>query len=240
MGILIDFLVPINTTFETVRQIQPARLPMQCPLCLTDEPEHWHQRLGRDYWRCRACTLVFVPRHQHLGAAAEKQVYDQHDNRVDDPAYRRFLQGTHDAVAQRVGASARGLDFGCGPGPALAHMLESSGYPTELYDCYYHPDARVLTQSYDFITLTEVIEHLAEPKVVLEQLWSALKPGGVLVIQTQRVRDRDAFRQWRYLHDPTHISFYSMDTFDWLARALNAQLEYPGRDLAVLVKDSRK
>lgn len=213
---------------------------IQCPLCLTDKPEHWHQRQGRDYWCCRTCSLVFVARDQHIGAVAEKQIYDQHNNRVDDPGYRRFLQGAHDAVKHRLQASARGLDFGCGPGPALAHMLENSGYPTELYDCYYHDNATVLTQRFDFITMTEVIEHLAEPKVVLEQLWALLNPDGFMVIQTQRVRDRDAFRQWRYLHDLTHIAFYSLQTFDWLAHRLNAGVEYPGRDLAVLKKDGRK
>lgn len=209
---------------------------MQCPLCLSEKPEHWHNRQGRDYWACQCCSLVFVPRNQHLGEAAEKQVYDLHDNLIDDPGYRRFLQGAHDAVVQRLSTTARGLDFGCGPGPALAYMLESSGYPTELYDCYYYTDARVLTQSHDFITMTEVVEHLADPKGVLEQLWALLKPGGLMVIQTQRVRDRDAFQHWRYLHDPTHISFFSLATFDWLAHALGAQVDYPGRDLAVLTK----
>lgn len=209
---------------------------MQCPLCLTDKPEHWHRRLGRDYWCCRNCSLVFVPRGQHLDEAAEKQVYDQHDNRPDDPRYRRFLQGAHDVVVQRLSPSAQGLDFGCGPGPALAAMLNDSGYPTTLYDRYYYPDTAALAQRYDFITLTEVIEHLAEPGQVLESLWTALSPGGLMVIQTQRVKDQQAFRQWRYLHDPTHIGFYSIATFDWLAQSMNARVDYPGRDLAVLTR----
>ncbi|MHA7880342.1 MAG: class I SAM-dependent methyltransferase [Saccharospirillum sp.] len=204
------------------------------------EPEHWHQRNARDYWCCQHCSLVFVPAEQHLDAVAEKQVYDLHDNRTDDPGYRRFLQGAHDAVVRRIKAPAAGLDFGCGTGPALAQMLAESGYQVSLYDHFYCNDPAVLTHHYDFITLTEVIEHLAQPRVVLDRLWSRLNPGGVLVVQTQRVLNRRAFQNWRYLHDPTHVGFYSKRTFDWLALHWKAEVDYPGRDLAVLRKDSRK
>lgn len=216
--------------------IQHGSFHLNCPLCDNKKIVHWHRRGQRDYWCCERCALVFVPPAQHLSPAREKAEYDKHDNRIDDPGYRRFLSASLRAVTDRLAPGSRGLDFGCGPGPALAAMLAESGYPTRLYDLYYHLDESVWNERYDFITLTEVIEHLAEPRPVLDRLWERLHPGGVLVIQTQRVLDRRAFRDWRYLHDLTHIAFYSETTFAWLGRALSARVECVSRDVAVLGK----
>jgi 2-polyprenyl-3-methyl-5-hydroxy-6-metoxy-1,4-benzoquinol methylase len=172
-----------------------------------------------------------------MTGAAEKAVYDQHQNSVDDPGYRQFLSGSFLAVADRVPAGARGLDFGCGPGPALADMLQGEGYPVALYDVYYYPDKSVLGRQYDFICLTEVIEHLGRPAMVLPELWDMLCDRGWLVIQTQRVRNRDAFIRWRYPDDPTHIAFYAETTFAWLANHLGAcHWELVTRDVVVFQK----
>ena len=210
---------------------------MNCPLCHSVDIEHWHRRKQRDYWCCLNCQLVFVPAGQHLTAQQEKAEYDKHNNVVDDPGYRAFLARAFHAVVERQSPGAVGLDFGCGPGPALAAMLEDAGYSVRLYDLFYHPDETVWHQSYQFICMTEVIEHLAQPAKLLQTLWSLLRPGGCLVIQTQRVLDRSAFSQWRYLHDPTHIAFYAEATFEWLAQSLpSASMEFPARDVAVLTK----
>ena len=181
--------------------------------------------------------MVFVPEAQHLDSVREKAEYDKHDNDVTDIGYRRFLSRPFEAVTRTQPPGARGLDFGCGPGPALAMMLEEAGYPTTVYDLYYHPDDSVFEACYDFITLTEVIEHLARPDRVLARLWRHLEPGGCLAIQTQRVRDQSAFREWRYIHDPTHIAFYSEATFRWLARWLGSdRLDFPERDVVLVHK----
>jgi hypothetical protein len=64
-----------------------------------------------------------------------------------------------------------------------------------------------------------------------------LSDRGWLVIQTQRVRNRDAFIRWRYPDDPTHIAFYSEATFAWLANHLGArQWELTSRDVVVFQK----
>ena len=39
-------------------------------------------------------------------------------------------------------------------------MLEESGHRVALYDVFYVPDTLALAASYDFITATEVVEHL--------------------------------------------------------------------------------
>ncbi|GAA5316606.1 MAG: class I SAM-dependent methyltransferase [Candidatus Pelagadaptatus aseana] len=180
--------------------------------------------------------MVHVPAADQLSAAEEKAIYDLHDNQVDDPGYRHFLSRLFDPLVTLLPKEANGLDFGCGPGPALAAMFETAGHRVSLYDLFYHPDKQVLTGEYDFITATEVVEHLAEPKQELERLWRLLKPGGVLGIMTKKVKSREAFSRWHYKNDLTHISFFSEQSFDYLCREWCADKIHSGSDTVIIRK----
>lgn len=171
----------------------------------------------REFFSCPHCLAIHVPKQFHLPGALEKAEYDKHQNLPEDVGYRRFLSRMFEPLTQRVVAPASGLDFGCGPGPVLALMLEEAGYRMARYDLYYFPDEPVLEQSYDFITATEVVEHLSQPLPVLDRLWSLLHPGGVLGLMTKRVIDVAAFKTWHYKNDPTHITFFHERTLQWLA-----------------------
>ncbi|MBT6093527.1 MAG: class I SAM-dependent methyltransferase [Rhodospirillaceae bacterium] len=188
----------------------------RCPLCGTDRTHPYHRDKTRDYLHCGICTLVFVPSSQHLSAADEKAYYDLHDNHLDDLGYRRFLERLFVPLNARLKPSALGLDVGCGPGPLLAAMFGEAGHRVTVYDPFYAPDTSVLSGPYDFITLSEVVEHMARPGADLDRLWTALKPGGWLGIMTKRGRDLDAFQTWHYITDPTHVSFFADTTFFWL------------------------
>jgi hypothetical protein len=209
-----------------------------CPLCGNTDIEPYHRDDTRDYLSCRVCQLIFVPPAQHLSAADEKACYDHHDNRPDDPGYRHFLDRLFTPLSQRLAAHARGLDFGCGPGPTLSLMFEEAGHPVALYDPFYAPNRTVLAGPYDFITLSEVAEHLAAPGKELDSLWAALAPGGWLAIMTKRVRDPIAFKSWHYINDPTHVCFFCEATFDWLADRWSATLDVVGDDVVLIRKTS--
>jgi 2-polyprenyl-3-methyl-5-hydroxy-6-metoxy-1,4-benzoquinol methylase len=128
------------------------------------------------------------------------------------------------------------MDFGCGPGPALADMLERRGLQVALYDRFYHPDKAVFAQRFDFICATEVIEHLASPDREIHRLWQHLVGGGVFAIMTKLVISRERFANWHYIRDPTHIAFYSRATLQWLAHRLGAELEFVDDDVIFLIK----
>ena len=205
-----------------------------CPLCAAPQARYFHRDRLREYLRCRRCQLVFVPPRFYLCRAAEKAEYDRHDNRVDDPGYRRFLARLAQPLSALLSPGATGLDFGCGPGPALAAMLREAGYRVSLYDSFFYPDSAVLQAGYDFITATEVVEHLHRPGVELERLWSLLRPGGTLGIMTKLVLDVEAFAGWHYKNDPTHVCFFSVTTWQWWARQQGAALDLQGSDVILL------
>ncbi|MEH6491018.1 MAG: class I SAM-dependent methyltransferase [Halopseudomonas sp.] len=180
--------------------------------------------------------MVHVPGAWHLSPAAERAEYDRHENDPQDEGYRRFLSRLATPLLQQLPAASRGLDFGCGPGPALAAMLREAGHTVALHDIHYQPNPAALNDRWDFITATEVVEHLAQPLLVLDQLWACLQPGGWLGLMTKRVRDQDAFKRWHYINDPTHICFFSERSFAWLATRWNAELQLIGSDVVLLRK----
>ena len=207
-----------------------------CPLCGENAVEPYTADRLRTYWICSRCRLVFVPEKYHVSDAQEKARYDEHNNDPDDPGYRKFLSRLADPLCQKLPSGASGLDFGCGPGPALAAMLREQGFETAVYDKFYAADGRVLEKTYDFITATEVLEHLCQPGKDLNRLWQILRPGGIFGIMTKLVKDKAAFDNWHYKRDTTHVCFFSAETLLWLGDFLRAQVEFINSDVVLLYK----
>ncbi len=211
-----------------------------CPLCHgVSINKTYHQDTRRNFQACTTCQLVFVPPEQFLTAEAEKAAYDHHQNSPDDGAYRQFLSRLFIPMQQELQPASHGLDFGSGPGPTLSVMFEEAGHTVSLYDYFYANDPSVLQQSYDFITTSEVIEHLHQPKRELEGLWNLLKPEGILGIMTKRVLDQQAFTTWHYKNDLTHVCFFSETTFSWLAKQWTANITFVATDVVLFKKTSK-
>jgi hypothetical protein len=197
---------------------------------------HYFEDKRRAYLQCQQCELVFVKPEQRLEAKEEKAHYDLHENDPSDAGYRRFLSRIADPLTDKISSNSHGLDFGCGPGPTLSIMLEEAGHTMELYDIYYHPEPSVLEKTYDFMTATEVIEHLYHPDKVWQQWLNLVKPKGWIGLMTKLVIDVDAFAGWHYKNDPTHVVFFSRQTFQFLAERDKLELEFFGNDVILLRK----
>ncbi len=214
----------------------PADQNHGCPLCGSLQSAFFHRDRRRAYDRCAICRLVFVPPVYHLSPEDEKAQYDRHQNLPDDPGYRRFLNRLARPLIARLAPGSSGLDFGSGPGPTLALMLREAGHAVALYDPYYAHRPALLTRRYDFITASEVVEHLHHPGRELDRLYHLLNPGGLLGIMTKRVIDRERFSGWHYINDPTHVSFFCRETFVWLAARWRARVDFVDRDVIIIAK----
>lgn len=209
---------------------------MDCPLCQKAPCQHYWQDRRRDYLQCPRCGLVFVPCAQRLSAQSEKAEYDLHQNSPEDAGYVSFLNRLAEPLGQCLLPNSTGLDYGCGPSPVLAGLLTKQGHYVDYYDPFYYPDERIFDQTYDFITCSEAIEHFFYPGKVWHHWMSMLKSQGWLAIMTKRVIDRDSFSKWHYKNDPTHVCFFSEQTFHWLAQRFNMRLEVSGPDVVLLQK----
>jgi hypothetical protein len=212
-----------------------------CPLCRTGAVGEYYQDKRRNYLRCTECGLVFVPSSQFLSAADEKKRYDLHRNSPDDADYCRFLGRLFIPLHQRLAPGSIGLDFGSGPEPVLSRMFAEAGHSMTIFDHYYEHVPAALERQYDFITASEVVEHLREPGKELDRLWACLKRNGWLGIMTKFAVGRAAFPEWHYKNDLTHICFFCPEAFTWLAAAWNADLIFPDDDVVLLQKrDDRR
>ncbi|MEA3465334.1 MAG: class I SAM-dependent methyltransferase [Thermodesulfobacteriota bacterium] len=212
---------------------------MGCPLCYANDNALFASDQRRSYYRCSECGLVFVDKAEFLSEIEEKKVYDQHQNNPGDAGYRIFLSRLFDPVLASIGAGDHGLDFGSGPGPTLSLMFEEAGCSMTIFDHFYANDASVWERSYDFISATEVVEHLHRPRFELDRLWRHLNYGGVLGVMTKMVRDVAAFSRWHYKNDSTHVCFFAPQTFEWLAHHWQAEIKFIGADVVMLRKECR-
>ncbi|MCA9394848.1 MAG: class I SAM-dependent methyltransferase [Candidatus Omnitrophica bacterium] len=196
---------------------------MICPLCHASDSEHVHQRTDksygrRDYYRCGRCRIIFLSPDQFLTPDQERARYDLHQNHPEDHGYVDFLNQLIEPLSKLLPAGARGLDYGCGPGPTASVLLRRLGFETLVYDPVYYPEDDLLQASYDFVTCTETVEHFYQPRREWERFAQLVKrEGGLLGIMTGMYRDVDSFRDWWYHREPTHVNFYHADTWPWIA-----------------------
>lgn len=208
--------------------------PATCPVCRAADPRPFQSVRGRDYWRCDRCAASFLDPRQLPDPAEEQAHYRLHQNDPGDPAYRRFLARLADPLMERLPAGARGLDYGCGPGPALAAMLTEAGHDMALYDPLFRPDPAPLSRSYDFVTCTETAEHFHAPAEEFDRLFALVRPGGWLGVMTCFQTDDARFAGWHYRADPTHVVFYRAATLRHLARARGWVCDIPRKDVALM------
>jgi len=211
-------------------------VPTMCPLCGAPDPLFWHEDKRRPYMFCTICSLVFVHPHHYVSLKAEKAEYDLHENSPADSGYRNFLHRICAPVMEHMPACSAGLDFGCGPQPVLAGMLEEQGHDVCIYDYFYYPDISVFYRQYDFITASEVFEHLHRPAQELDRLYACLRPGGLLAVMTKPVSDRQAFGTWYYKEEQSHVCFYSEAAFAYIGETWGFRFEQAENDVVLLWK----
>lgn len=196
---------------------------MPCPLCKTE----LQYQIDPKYFLCSGCNAYVMGSEHWLNADDEKARYDNHNNDVNDPEYRKFVSPISSAIQQDFKPKHLGLDYGCGTGPVIATVLQESGYNVQLFDPFFHPDYSYQDKRYDFIFSCEVFEHFFDPKAEIEKLIALLQPHGKLYIMTH-LYDPDIeveFSKWYYKKDPTHVFIYTKKTMEFIEQHFPVQLE---------------
>ena len=211
-----------------------------CPLCGSKDAAPFFTGGNgsgtREFDRCPGCDLVFVPARFHLDEKGQLARYLTHNNDPEDVEYRRFLSRLLDSLRPHLRPEAEGLDYGAGPGPALATMMREEGFDVRLYDPLFHPDGSALQRSYDFITCTETAEHFSDPLRDFQRLDRMLRPSGWLGVMTAMLDSWDDFPGWHYHRDPTHICFYSSKTMAWIGERLSWEVRLPRQNVVLFRK----
>lgn len=188
----------------------------------------------RAYLHCSRCQCIVVGEADLPDRSVEEAQYRLHENDVSDAGYRAFVNKVIEPLSSVLEPGARGLDYGCGPGPVGAVTLREKGFEIHEYDPIFAPDLRLLEQRYDFVLCSEVAEHFHHPAREFDHLETLLRPGGWLAIMTSFLTDLRHFARWHYHRDPTHVAFYSERTFGCIASDGGWDLIVPRPNVALL------
>lgn len=190
---------------------------MPCPLCHNTTPQPIVAgKDHRSYWLCPQCSLIFVDSKWLPSASKERARYEQHENKIRDKGYLRFLNQLVRPATPYLQTAMQGLDYGTGPTPALAHLLQEKGFSCDNYDpLFEYPP---LTPPYDFIFASECFEHFHQPKQTISEITQMLKPGGYLFVMTSLWHSLKQFKTWYYKRDFTHVCFYHENSMTYIAK----------------------
>lgn len=212
-----------------------------CRLCRETEIDVIHRgtrdRDDIDVLRCRSCGFVFLSKIETSGA-----FYANGDMRRGTD-FHQWKQNTYQDDRRRFehfrtlisGKSI--MDFGCGNATFLEMArsegktikavgidpdLESLRYLKEHgITCYEDISLVPLQETFDFVFMFHVIEHLADPRKILDSIFDHLHENGELIIETPNADDAllsyykcDKFADFTYWSP--HICLYNEKTLSIL------------------------
>jgi hypothetical protein len=189
-----------------------------CPLCGENQIKEYSKDFLRLYHQCLSCHLIFVSRDELITLDEEKKRYDAHENNLEDQGYRFYLENIFSIIQSHLSPGDRGLDFGCGHSKMIEDIAAQQNILIDSFDLFYHPNEKIWNEKYDFIILSEVIEHLRSPVEELQRIQPLLNENGKIFIKTKLLpKTKLEFDHWFYKRDKTHIQFFSREAFDKLS-----------------------
>ncbi len=219
-----------------------------CPVCAQDGAREWLRAPDRLHGRaetytlvrCQSCSLVWLcrppnPSEMHL------HYTDAYDSLIsaagNNPARWGFRL---DAIA-RFKKSGAILDLGCSAGSFLESMRSASWklfgiemsakaartaeertgarvFVGDILDAPFPPE------SFDVVTCFDVLEHVYEPRKVMQRIADWLKPGGIFYVLVPNIDSAEArvFRSyWHGLELPRHLFHFSPKSLRFLAESVD-------------------
>lgn len=120
-----------------------------------------------------------------------------------------------------VGTDAQLLDYGCGGGTLIAYLKECGFTHAVGFDEFQEgfKDRAVLDRQHTVLVSQDVIEHVLEPRELIDTFDRLVAPGGIIAIGTPNAENIDLARPEYFvhaLHQPFHTHLLSRQ---WLLDA---------------------
>lgn len=208
---------------------------MKCRLCNSKDIKTF--TVESRYYYCNNCELIFIDSSNFSSESKEHQSYLQHENTPQNEGYvNMFKDFIEQLIEEYVDEINTVLEYGCGPGPVLADLLEDRGLKVKKYDPFFYPEQNFLEHKYDLITSTEVFEHFQDPKKEVQKLVNLMKTGSYLAVMTSFHQGIEHFKNWWYRRDLTHIAFYNLNTFKYIEKEYPLQIIKTNNENNILLK----
>lgn len=194
-----------------------------------------------EIYQCSECSFQFVcpiPSVEELKRYYENSAKRSYQNYVEATQLKIAWFNTLFDIAERYTAQPGDfLDIGCASGFGLSVAKKRGWNPLGIdisQENLKHVTEDLKNNTYcssieDFETnrkfnlifMTDIIEHLCQPRLILTKVYNMLNNGGVLFVQIPCVDSLSAviFRdKWYHYAPPAHLNFFSNKTFDKLSR----------------------
>ena len=205
---------------------------MNCRLCGSEKLK---QLKIENYYYCRNCEYIMLDEECLPGFSEEAARYREHENTRENQGYVEMFEDFISWGLEELFSEVEtALDFGCGPGPVLAELLEERGLKVDLHDPIFYPGESYRQKKYDLITSTEVFEHLHRPRQEIADLLQSLKPGGYLAVMTHFHPGPVNFPGWWYHRDLTLVGFFNEKSLAWITAEFSLRLLKTGEQKYVL------
>lgn len=219
-----------------------------CPVCREARREHLFEKDGWPVARCARCGLVYVDAMLDRPALDTLYGRDYYEGEAfADYIGERELRAA--SARRKVAELARLvpcgslLDVGCAAGfflQAASERYDVTGVEISEFAARYAReqlgqrvftgeifDAPLEDESFDAVTLWDVVEHLADPLATVAEIARVTRKGGVLALSTGNVEGSLARRGlpgWDLMFPPGHLSFFSPRTLEHLLNRAGFQL----------------
>ena len=208
---------------------------MECKLCKSSDIKEI--KVKEKYYYCNNCELIFIETDKLPDYDREHEVYCGHENTHENEGYvNMFKEFIDNYIIDYKNEIEDVLEYGCGPGPVLADLLEELDFNVYKYDPFFYPEFDYKNKKYDLITSTEVFEHFFDPKNEINKLVQLIKPGKYLAVMTSFHQGIEHFKDWWYKRDPTHVSFYSLKTFQYIEKNYPLEIVKKKNNKGILFK----
>lgn len=217
---------------------------VDCAICLSSDSKNFCFKDGFQYVSCSSCGHVYVKNR-----VSPDQLIDIYTNRKshhnslikqewDFPELKRkyYYNPLLRSIGRQAPRKGRLLDIGCASEAFLnaariagwevlgleletasveiARAHDLTVYPTTLQEQAF-PD-----NHFDAVTMWEVLEHLDDPRLILQEIYRILKPDGILALSTPNIHSLGWFllkEDWPCLTPVAHPNLFNSKSLRRLA-----------------------
>jgi len=212
-----------------------------CPICGGDDSRETINKEFRGivfaYNECNSCSILFRTGVDEVHQESLYSYQEKWQTLSREDAYPELNAGRYRELLSDMSRRVKGkrlLDVGCGKGH-FVYRAQEAGWDSlgiEVTDAAVSVAQRfespVIKQDFlemkdsefDVVSMFELVEHLADPRMFLAKAQEVLAPGGLLFVTTPNRVSLDARlagSNWR-AYDPEHLVLFSPPQLSGLVR----------------------
>ncbi len=212
----------------------------KCRACLADRSTFFLEKHGHVYRRCENCGLVFADISEEELLKINRSVYDDTfggELPSPDSEFSKKKLRRHHFILKKLAphkTDGKILEVGCGNGafletarnegwdPVGIEIAEEAAAAAKSRDLEIHTtlldECQFEDKKFDIVLMNEVLEHVWDPRSLLDEIFRILKPGGALFLRT---RNPDSWTadfcgvHWHHysVQEQGHVSFFPPKAF---------------------------